>query len=288
MLSGTAAALRPSRPCGCRGNDSPCGAATRSARPGDSFLARPRNNSTAAGGPHRTLRPGRRSMDGGRRRVRWPVVCRLAIHHHQGVGGRVQGLEHRLACHGDPAGCTSPRVSSAQSLLFRVPALCLGLVRGLAFEKRVGEVVQRHRVTQTEQLRHLLRGVLRPPDARNRHTVKASGSWPRSPPPATPPARCARTASRARCRPLNGYLPVPAFLDNPTCSSSDSISVPRAPAPAATWTSGARNSVDRSKSLPRLSSVRCRTRSPLRSEPHQSVGVVDLAAFGTGVFRCAG
>ena len=62
---------------------------------------------------------------------------------------------------------TKPEPSSNQpqgqqrtvaALLFRVPALgALGLVRPpLAFEKRVGKVVQRHRVTQPEQLRQLL------------------------------------------------------------------------------------------------------------------------------------
>ena len=98
------------------------------------------------------------------------------IHHHQGVGGRVQGLEHRLQrlVFVDPAGkhfgaAHETRTVQHQpqgqqrtvaALLFRVPPLCLGLVFGLAFEKRVGEVVQRHRVTQPEQLRHLLEQVL--------------------------------------------------------------------------------------------------------------------------------
>ena len=66
------------------------------------------------------------------------------IHHHQGVGGRVQGLEHRLQrlVFVDPAGkhfgaAHETRTVQHQpqgqqrtvtALLFRVPALCLGLV----------------------------------------------------------------------------------------------------------------------------------------------------------------
>ena len=71
--------------------------------------------------------------------------------------------QHFGAAHETRTSSTS-RVSSAQALLFRVPALCLGLVFGLAFEKRVGECrTRRHRVTQPQRTRHLRTGASRWP-----------------------------------------------------------------------------------------------------------------------------
>ncbi len=43
------------------------------------------------------------------------------------------------------------------------------------------------------------------PSAHPRHGKDASGSWPRSPPPATPPARCARTGTQSLCHILYTY-----------------------------------------------------------------------------------
>ena len=131
------------------------------------------------------------------------------IHHHQGVPGRPQSLQHRPkrlvfvgiarkhfgAAHEARTVQHQPQGEqrAVGALLFRVPPPGLGLVCGLAFEERVGEVVQRHRVTQAEQLRHPIEQVILDGLAMGHQIIRDSGT----------DTRCSTAAENQRHAPLN-------------------------------------------------------------------------------------
>ena len=91
-----------------------------------------------------------------------------AVHDDEGAGGRLQGLEHAgqravlldvagkdLRAAHEAAGIehqAQGQQRTVAALLLRVPALGLRVLAGLAFEVRVGQVVERHRRLQVEQL----------------------------------------------------------------------------------------------------------------------------------------
>ena len=223
--SARSAARQSRAPCGCGAATAPRGGNSLSNRLAipSSFLAR----SSAGTSPvliHHLVQyepptVGGVVQRGGSHSRRHEVDPR--IHHHQGVRGRsvlcrpcrqtLGAAETRTVQH-QPQG----QQRTVTALLFRVPPLCLGLVFGLAFEKRVGEVVQRHRVTQTEQLRHLLEQVLLDglpihPTHRIRLMASKSSSCSHSQRhhPGCPIRPMIDPTATARCRPLNPDLQSP-------------------------------------------------------------------------------
>ena len=98
------------------------------------------------------------------------------IHHHHRIGGCLEGFKHGCQClvfvgiagkhfrAAHEAGTVQHQSQGEQravaALLFRVPPPGLGLALSFALKEGVGEVVQRHRVPQAEQLRHPIKQVI--------------------------------------------------------------------------------------------------------------------------------